>query len=80
MRVGILYYIYGSFSFVIVPKRRPGNLPIFLLKSLLKGKIAWAPTFKTASKRTKKEPPYGPFSFVLSYENPCKEAFKKPLK
>ena len=47
----------GPFSFVIVPKRRPGNFPIFLLNSLLKGKIAWAPTLKTALKKTKKKPP-----------------------
>ena len=28
---------------------------LFLLRSLLKGKLAWAPTLKTALKKTKEE-------------------------
>ena len=39
------------------PKMRPCNFPTFLLKRLLKGTISWAPTFKTALKRTKEEAP-----------------------
>ena len=37
-----------SFSFVIVPTYRPYHFPIFLLKSLLKGKMVRAPSLKKA--------------------------------
>ena len=40
------------------PKGAQAIFPIFLLKSPLQGKIAWAPTLKKALKRTKKKPPH----------------------
>ena len=66
---------YGSFSFVIVPKRRPGNFPIFLFKSILKGKIAWAPTLKTALKGTKKK--HFP---IIPCTSPILSLLKRPFK
>ena len=42
---------------LLFPKGAQAISPFSLLKSLLKGKIAWAPTLKTALKRTKKKPP-----------------------
>ena len=47
-----------SFSFVIVPIYRSYHFPVFLLKSLLKGKMVRAPSLKTAFKETEEKQPY----------------------
>ena len=52
----------GPFSFVIVLIYRSYDFPIFLLKSLLKGKIVRAPSLKTPFLETKEKLPYrGPY-------------------
>ena len=71
---------YGPFYFVIVPTYRPYHFPIFLLKSLLKGKMVRAPSLKKAFFLIKEKLPYVPFKsrpFKKDW-NPLKGPFLEP--
>ena len=69
--------LYAPLTTTVLPglndARKNERSTLFTNKSIYKG--APAPFIKGHSLLS-----YDSFSFVLSYENPCKEALKEPLK